>query len=177
MSKSKTLNWNDRFALLDHFQPDDNMACTALGVTESELTTARSMRKAGAFSPTTNMDVESYSKMFSADGSSTSTVKTKTAKSSTSTSTGANVKPETATKKVKVPLKRGRKGDNIANAFSAIPLKPTPVLAFAESKGVSLAVLRQSKRFDVKPELGTVHVKKDKTSKTLMIWRDTPAQK
>lgn len=195
MSNSKTLSWNDRFALLDHFKPSDADACSAFGVTQSELDTARDMRTAGAFTASPDVDVASYSTMFgiqaapktasastsstSATPSKSSTTTTKAKKSGatsiTKTGKSGGAKPETATKKVKEPKKRGRKGDKIANAFAAIPASPTPVEAFASSNNVSLAVLRQSKRFDPNPDLGTVHVKKDKESGTLMIWREATA--
>lgn len=180
MSKSKTMSWNDRFALLDHYKPTDDQACGAFGVTQDELKTAREMRSAGAFTATPDIDVKSYSNLFSAaaPASADSTPSTKSTRRSTSTSTvkpSTKGKPQTATKKTKEPKKRGRKGDNIAKAFEAIPADPTPVDTFANDHGVSVAVLRQSKRFDKSPELGSVRVKKDKESKTLMIWREAPS--
>ncbi len=185
MSNSKTLNWNDRFALMDHYTPSDADACSAFGVTQSELDTARDMRKAGAFAASPDVDVKSYQNMFAASSatttstaskSSSKTTSSKTAKKSGSTSvtktTTTTAKPETATKKKKELKKRGRKGDRIAKAFAAIPATPVPVEKFASENNVSLAVLRQSKRFDKSPEMGNVHVKKDKGSGSLMIWRE-----
>lgn len=177
MSKSKTMSWNDRFALLDHYEPSDATACDAFGVTQDELTTARDMRVAGAFTATPDIDVNSYSKMFASAEQPVAKVSTKSTRRGGATSTTktktTSVKPVTATKKVKEPKKRGRKGDNIAKAFAAIPTSPTPVEAFATTHGVSIAVLRQSKRFDKTEGGGTVRVKKDKESKALMIWRET----
>lgn len=75
--------------------------------------------------------------------------------------------------------RRGRKGSKIENAFKAIPVEPIPAEQFASEHNVSLAVLRQSKRFDTVSE-GTVHIRKvptgkmdanDKKIKQLMIWR------
>ena len=184
MSNSKTLNWNDRFALMDHYTPSDADACSAFGVTQTELDTARDMRAAGAFTATPDVDVKSYQNMFAAKSVTTATASKKSAsKSSTTTSKKSGstsvtktktttAKPETATKKPKELKKRGRKGDRIAKAFAAIPATPVPVDKFASDNNVSLAVLRQSKRFDKSPEMGNVHVKKDKTSGSLMIWRE-----
>lgn len=179
MSKSKTLNWNDRFALLDHYAPSDEQACSAFSVTPDELKTARDMRSAGAFTATPDIDVNAYGNLFataSAVPASTPSTKTPSRRggvtSTTKTSTTES-KPATATKKSKEPKKRGRKGNNIAKAFAAIPTTPTPVEKFANDYGVSVAVLRQSKRFDTSSSAGAVRVKKDKESKTLMIWRES----
>ncbi len=175
--KGKTFTWNDRLTLINHYKPTDEQACQALNVTQTELDVARNQLRAGVFSLSSNLDVESYSDLFaSADTSSptTSTVTTTKAPTRTkATVTSTKAAPETATAKVKVKAKRGRKGDKILQAFASIPTSPTPAEDFAKTHGVSIAVLRQSKRFDKTEEVGTVKVKKDKTSKTLMIWRET----
>lgn len=87
------------------------------------------------------------------------------------TTTTTTSKPQTASKKPKELKKRGRKGSNILDAFKAVPSTPIPVEEFAQKQGVSVAVLRQAKRFDTTGIDGRVHVKKDKDSKTLVIWR------
>jgi hypothetical protein len=90
------------------------------------------------------------------------------------------MRPETATKKVvvKVNQKRGRKGNKITSAFLAVTNEPIAVDRFVMQHGVSLAVLRQSKRFieqmseeDV-AKVGKIVVKQNKETKTLMIWRE-----
>lgn len=184
MSKSKTLNWNDRFALIDHYKPSDDQVCVAFGVSADELKTARDMRSAGAFTATPGLDLSSYGNMFATASASPSTGSGVSSSSKAPARRGGSTSvtkdtsdskagtPSTATKKTKEPKKRGRKGDNIAKAFAAIPSTPTPVEAFASSHGVSIAVLRQSKRFDTSGSTGLVRVKKDKESKTLMIWRE-----
>ncbi len=158
MSKTKieSLGWNQRFALIDHYNPTDVAICTAFGVTAGELQTARQMRTAGTFTPATDLDVEKYGNVFEG-----ATIHTRP---------DADTKPETATKRVKEAKKRGRKGDKIQAAFTAIPAGPVSAQQFAKQHNVSLAVLRQSKRFD-KTDLGTVRVKMDK-NKALMIWRE-----
>jgi len=90
--------------------------------------------------------------------------------------------PETATKRVKPPQKRGRKGNNIITALLAVSLFPEPAQEFAEKHGVSIAVLRQSKRFISAMEpsianiIGKINVRQDKETKVLMIWRDSKDQ-
>lgn len=70
--------------------------------------------------------------------------------------------------------KSGRTGNNISRAFSAIPTVAVPVEEFAAKHRVSLAVLRQYKRFD-KTGKGQVNVRKDKETGVIMIWRSTDA--
>lgn len=175
MSKSKTLNWNDRFALIDYYNPTDTEACTIFGVSRDELNTARNMRRTGVIVPTDNIDVSSYGKMFGVTSnikpSSNPETKTVTNMKSTETTSTSTSKPQTATKKQKQLKKRGRKGTNILEAFRAVPSTPTSVEEFAQKHSVSIAVLRQAKRFDATECEGTVHVKKDKKTKTLVIWR------
>lgn len=168
MSK-KSLGWSDRLALINHFKPDDKKACSAFGVSQEELNTARDLMAAGTFKPTPDLDFKSYESMF------TSSSAAPTEKKSSAISIkkpDGDTKPVTATKKTKEPKKRGRKGDKIATAFTSIPSTPTPAEDFAQKYGVSLAVLRQSKRFDKQPDLGVVKVKKDKDTKQLMVWRE-----
>ena len=172
---SKNLSWNQRWAIVDHYGPTDAQICTAFNVTQGELTSARQLRDAGQFIPDTSVDVDKYAHLFSDADGATSTV-SPSKKTSTTTTTTKTDKPLTATKKVKEPGKRGRKGNKIKTAFSAIPSKAVPAEEFAAQHNVSIAVLRQSKRFDNQPETGVVHVKKirlneDDDAKTLCIWR------
>jgi hypothetical protein len=175
--KGKTFTWNDRLTLIDHYKPTDEQACTVFGVQQAELDVARNHLKTGVFSLSQNLDVDSYDNLFaSASGGTDSVTSTITkaptrTKPTVTTVTTTKSAPETATAKVREKAKRGRKGDKIISAFASIPTTPTPAEDFAKQYGVSIAVLRQSKRFD-KTE-GTVKVKKDKASKTLMIWRES----
>ena len=164
MSKpTKSLSWNDRLALINAYKPSDSAVCSAFGVSSDELQTARDLEQAGTFSPTKDLDVASYSQVFGAPTG--------------AAVMGGVVKPKasqpaaTATKKVVAPKKRGRKGSNIKTAFSAVPSTPVTATDFAKSHNVSIAVLRQGLRFDT-TGLGKVRVKKDKTTKNLMIWRE-----
>ncbi len=178
---SKRLQWGERLALMEHFGVGDEEACEVFGIEQEELEAARDMQAvSNAFPVRDDLDVASYKNLFSgvsvtaakkptATASKSSTKPTAT-KSSTTTSIR---KPQTATKKTPIKKKRGRNGDKIVNAFRAIPHdKPTDAEKFATTHHVSMAVLRQSKRFDTVGG-GVVHVKKDKATKTLMIWRDT----
>lgn len=83
----------------------------------------------------------------------------------------SSTKPVTATKVVK---QRGRKGDKVKNAFTAIPAEPVSIDMFTQEHGVSVHCLKQSKRFDTTGLPGKVHVKKDKTTGMTMIWREMP---
>ncbi len=80
--------------------------------------------------------------------------------------------PKTATKPIRVPKKRGRKGNKIAIAFKEIPAAAVDFEDFATSHGVTTKTLRQIKRHDSCPEAGKVFVRKNKTTKKMMIWRD-----
>lgn len=192
MSKTKTLTWSDKFALINHFEPTDDQILEAFGGTADELAAARELAASGTITPAEDIDYDAYSHIFnpsasaasgaiglSGDGKSTTETKAVTKSPASKKEKGtmtSTKKPgeraETATKKTSTPKKRGRKGDKIANAFKAIPKTPTEAEKFATDYSVSLAVLRQSKRFDRSPELGKVRVKKDKATKQLMIWRE-----
>lgn len=164
-SSIKTLTWNDRLALLDHFQPSDEDACRILGVTSAELATARNL-EGTMFRMTQNIDHSAYEGAFN-----------RTLNKSQPTVhsiVDASQPPATASKPTRAPKKRGRQGTKIATAFTSIPYEPVPVEQFAQTHGVSANALRQSSRFDRSPDLGRVRVKKDKETQTLMIWRDQP---
>lgn len=168
-NKSTSLSWNDRLALINAYKPSDAVICSALSITQDELHTARGMEANGHFVATKDLDVSAYSDLFKED--SISVPKTSIDGTDSISVPTSSQPPATATKTVTLPKKRGRKGDNILKAFSAIPETPTGALPFATQHSVSLAVLRQALRFD-KTDLGKVRVKKDKISKELMIWRE-----
>jgi len=165
----KTLNWNDRIALIEHYTPDDSTICQTFEVTKNELEAARQLRNNGTLIPTPNLDYNSYKTLFNV----TSTTKPAQNKSTTTT---VLAEPETASRKVKTPQKRGRKGDKIIKAFELVPETPVDAEQFAQEHSVSLAVLRQSKRFDKSDMDGNVKVKKDKGSGRLMIWRESESE-
>lgn len=170
MKKIKSLTWNERLAIIEHFNPSDDVICSTFEVNQNELNTARQMMKTGTLTPSTSIDVASYSPYFSTNGNSIVKPNTKASQKQ------EGLRPETASKKSLTLKKRGRKGDKIAKAFAAIPATPTTVNTFIEEHSISLAVLRQSTRFDTSPRLGKVRVKKDKQTGNLMVWRETNNQ-
>jgi len=157
----KVLTWNDRFALIDKFKPNDNTILVVFGVTNPELSAARNLRMVGTLVPAKNLDYNSYASSFSSNQPE--------AKQTMTTEPQSN-QPQTATRKV---LKRGRKGNNIQTAFDQVPSEPTSAEQFAVDYKVSMAVLRQSKRFDPFGDRGQIRVKKNKESGVLMIWRES----
>jgi len=177
---TQNLSWGERFALIDAYTPTDDQITAAFGLSQDELNTARTLRASGTFAASSQIDTSKYAGVFAAGNSiqpstTTSAIKTK------GTAT-VHTKPETATKKTaqpKVPQKRGRKGNKIVSALQSVPTAPVPVADFIKQYGVSLAVLRQSKRFiealdpTVAQTIGKVNVKQDKATKQLMIWRES----
>ncbi|TFH10737.1 MAG: hypothetical protein E4H14_01975 [Candidatus Thorarchaeota archaeon] len=182
----KVMSWNDRFALINHYQPTDAVICKAFNVEPDELATARQLLAAGSFGVNSQLDVKKYDDIFAVPAGNTVPVSTAPAKVATPATkpTGkkggatVHVKPESATKKAKLPQKRGRKGDKISRALQAVTSTPVAVDSFIKQYGVSLAVLRQSKRFlekmdnNVAKKIGKINVRQDKNSKQLMIWRE-----
>ena len=163
MTDLTQLGWNEMFALMDHYKLDDTSAAQVFGFQPDTLETARELKANGTIVPCTDIDFSQYDSLLG--------VKKPAA---TDTSTSAN-KPATATKPTRTPKKRGRKGSKIANAFAAIPAEPTDATAFISEHNISMAVLRQAKRFDRTGLDGAVHVRKDKESGNLVVWRDAPA--
>ncbi|MGI0076019.1 MAG: hypothetical protein ACREAU_01265 [Nitrosopumilaceae archaeon] len=45
----QALSWAERFALIDHFNPNDAVICHTLGIPLDELQTARQLRESGSF--------------------------------------------------------------------------------------------------------------------------------
>jgi hypothetical protein len=172
------LTWSEQFALIDTYKPTDEQVVKAFNITQAELNTARALRAAGTITASKEIDTASYGDVFVAGDSSDTATSTKSGivrpgvKSVAKTVTKT---PETATKRVVAPKKRGRKGTKIQEAFKSIPAAPVPVEEFAKQYGVSIPVLRQSKRFDTSPDLGEVRVKVSKDTGKLMIWREASA--
>lgn len=163
------MSWSDRFALIDHYAPSDDQVCAVFGLSQEELDTARSLKAAGMVKSSAALDVSKYAEVF-ATGKWDSVAPQFTA---------SFQRPETASRSPKLPQKRGRKGDKIQQALQSVPTVQIPVEAFIKEHGVSLAVLRQSKRFmskmdpEMQQQIGRVNVRQDKTTRTLMIWRES----
>lgn len=176
---SKPKQWNERLALIDYYKPSDEQIITAFGINKAELDTARQLVRVGTLVPSSTYDAANVENPFIATSEQSETVTstaTKTVKTPTKTSIKADGEasspPESATQKAVEKRKRGRKGTKISQAFAAIPATPVSVDDFAAQFGVSIPVLRQSKRFDTSPDLGRVVVKVDKDSGKLQIWRE-----
>ena len=161
------MSWPDRMAVVTALGLTKAQAMEAMGQPEPEWDTAFNLLKQGMLVPTSGLDIDYYAKMFNTSNPAVTSI-TRPAKTKSA---------ETATKKTAIPKKRGRKGDKIKKAFSQIPSNPVPAEQFAAQHNVSVAVLRQSKRFY--PEAaGSIKVKNvavggDKNNKTLMIWRES----
>ena len=169
MSKVKSnLGWGERLAIVDHFGLDDKTATATFGVSTDELATARELAAAGTIPVAEDVDFSQYENELGAKSPSKGTSSTSTTKPA------SGEQPVTATKPKKEPKKRGRKGDKIKNAFGVIPTTPVDAEAFIAEHNISLNVLRQAKRFDTSGLTGAVHVRKDKDTGTLMVWRDDP---
>lgn len=142
-------------ALIAHYQPSDDEICFTFNLTKDELSVAKNLEASGAFGKSKTLNVERFGNPFK--------------------------KPPPpqvfATKRVFVKEQKP-KGSKILTALKAIPRTPTPVDQFVKEYNVSVAVLRQSKRFikALPPEeansYGSVHVTKDKTTNQMVIWRD-----
>lgn len=171
------LSWNDRFALIDAYNPSSVAICAAFKLSPAELKTAMSLRDAGTFAPNPNLDITKYVDIFQLGDDVAPAGATMKAITAT-----VHSFPETASKRVvvKEPQKRGRKGNKITDALLAVPTSPVTVDSFTQEHGVSVAVLRQAKRFIEKmtPEqasqVGTIVVRQHKDTKTLMIWKEIP---
>ena len=142
-----------------------------LQMIQNDIESAKALAHTNTIMPSKDLDIDAYANMFASKATSVVAPKADKGKSTTST-TKATTPPQTATKTTKTPQKRGRKGDKIATAFLNVPSAPVDVNSFAKQYNVSLAVLRQSKRFDKSGIEGAVRVKKDKDSGNLVIWRE-----
>lgn len=175
MSNLTELGWAERFAVIDALEPTDEQIQTAFDIDADELATARELREAGQFAEIDieemNIDLDALSAAFAELA--TAVVEDVTATAETTEDEPA-VAPTTATAPVRTPKKRGRKGDKIVKAFTAIPSTPVDAIAFANEHNVSLNVLRQAKRFDKTGIEGRVRVKK--IDGTLCVYREETAE-
>jgi hypothetical protein len=69
------------------------------------------------------------------------------------------------------PKKPGRKGTRIRDAFDVITTEAQSLDDLLERFGVSLATIRQHKRFDPFPERGKIHTRT--IAGRRMVWRET----
>ena len=142
--KLPNLSWSDKFALIDKYSPSDELVCKTFKVSLDEFNTAKNLRQSGTIQSNKQLNTAKYGNIFTnTDNSDNSTV---------------HQYPQTATKRTvqKIPQKRGRKGDKIITALKSVPTTPTSVELFSKTHEISVAVLRQSKRFTAKLDESTV---------------------
>ena len=161
-TKLSELSWGQKFALINTFNLTDEVACSKMGITPNELKTAKKLINEKTFSVDESFDTSRYAEAFNPDA--------KPVKKTTGTTTHKT--NSTSSTSTDAPKKRGRKGDKITKAFQSISATPLAVDSFIRDHNISLAVLRQSKRFDKSGMPGTVHVKKREGA--LMVWREVP---
>lgn len=153
-----SLNWSDRFELINQYELTDDQVLDTFDVSDDEYNTAKELLSNQTIMPNPTVEVLEYKEFFGKDP-----IKNPTNKNA----------DKSASKIIRPPKKRGKKGDKIVKAFESIGTTPVEVQTVMDTYKVSLAVLRQSKRFDP-TNLGTVHVKQDKETSKLVIWRDEP---
>ena len=147
MKLSSTLSWADKLELMAKYSLSKQEACVAFGVSEREVLNAQQLQTRGIFAPS-GINTEVYSAYFG-----------KLRNGEIDASPQKTFKP------------KGARPSKITQAFEAIGSTPKRVDDVVAEFGVSLAVLRQSKRFD-KTNAGQVHIRKDKESGNLMVWRE-----
>ena len=169
------LSWSDRFGILakaiGHY-PDitESDICEIFRVDVDELSIARECLNDGVFKSNLTIDADFYLPYFRGEVPEFAQVDAR-----------VRTLPEIVSKAIdpadrqlfanRPKPRTGRRGNNISRAFAAIPHEAVPAEEFAKKHRVSMAVLRQYKRFD-KLHTGQVNVRKDKESGLIMIWRE-----
>lgn len=172
------LSWSDRFSIIAVATTQiptitENDICKVFGVDVEELAIASECFADGIFKSNPTIDADFYIPYFRGEEPAFPEVEAR-----------VRTLPELVSKAIdpaerqlfasKPKVRSGRRGNNIQRAFAAIPTSPVPAEEFANKHRVSMAVLRQYKRFD-KENKGQVNVRKDKESSVIMIWREAPA--
>lgn len=170
------LSWADRFGILHKmsFVPKDDDICRIFRVDANELHLARICLRDHVFRVNTRIHGEFYERLFKGEEVEFPPFRNTRERTYPEFSEEDRVlfasRREEQKSKQKV-----RRSNNIDIAFKNIPTEPTPVEPFAEKYRVSIAVLRQHKRFD-KVQTGPVYVRKNKDTGVIEIWRDVTAQ-
>lgn len=149
MRLQSTLTWADRFALIRAYKLEPQEVCTAFGVNEGQLKSAIKLQHKGIFQINESLNPEVFREYFD-----------KLRKGEFSANSTKTFRPKQT------------RPSKIVDAFKSITETPQPVASVVERFGISLAVLRQSKRFDKSETPGTIRIRKDKTSGEMMVWRD-----
>lgn len=168
------LSWSDRFTIiaaakveLPNITEEDILKVFA--VDKDELAMANECLNDGVFKINDRVDAAFYIPYFRGEEPIFPEVETRVRTLPESVSK-ATTPEERLLFAAKPQKKSGRSGNNIQRAFNAIPTEAVPVEEFAAKHRVSLAVLRQYKRFD-KTGRGQVNVRKNKETGVIMIWR------
>lgn len=167
------LSWADRFGIVVAMeaQPTDDDICRVFKVSHDELVTARQLFDDGIIKVNPRINHEFYTLFFKGE---TPEFPKAIQRTRTLPLPPDNEERRLFASQNKVVRPRGRKSNNIDLAFKAIPTTPIDVDKFAEKNHVSVAVLRQHKRFDKYD--GTVFVRKNKDTGITEVWRE-PASK
>ncbi|MGZ5551835.1 MAG: hypothetical protein ACXWE7_13725, partial [Nitrososphaeraceae archaeon] len=64
MELTNVTSWNDRFALIDHFNPSTEAVCKVFGVSEKDYSMAVKLRQAGTFQPSNRINPTVYERVF-----------------------------------------------------------------------------------------------------------------
>lgn len=166
------LSWADRFGIMSKMSevPSDDELCRVFRVDPNELRLARICLRDKVFRVNTKIDHSLYESVFKGEEVQFPTFGTTRTRTYPEFNEADRVlfasKREEQKSKQKV-----RRTNNIDLAFKNIPTDPTPVEVYAEQHRVSVAVLRQHKRFD-KFQTGVVYVKKNKETGVVEIWRE-----
>ncbi len=172
------LSWSDRFSIIAAAKQEfptltEEEICKVLVVDRDELSMASECLSDGTFRANTQLDAAFYLPYFRGEEPvfPEAVQRQRTLPEIVSKATDPAERLLFASKPQK---KSGRRGNNIQRAFAAIPTTPVPVEEFSKKHSVSVAVLRQYKRFD-KEGNGQVNVRKDKDTGVIMIWRSVEA--
>lgn len=163
------LSWADRFGIVERMDetPSNADICRVFKVTEDELGQARELLDRGVLRTNPRVNHEFYSLFFKGQ---TPEFPKVTQRVRVLPLPPDNEERRLFASQNKAVRPRGRKSNNIDLAFKAIPTTPTDVEKFAEKHRVSVAVLRQHKRFDKCS--GTVFVRKNKDTGITEVWRE-----
>lgn len=168
------LSWSDRFSIIAAAKVElpeitEEDILKVFCVDKDEYTMANECLADGTFKPNERIDAAFYIPYFRGEQPifPEADPRIRTLPESVSKATTPEERLQFASKPQK---KSGRSGNNIQRAFNAIPTEAVPVEEFAAKHRVSLAVLRQYKRFD-KTGRGQVNVRKNKETGVIMIWR------
>lgn len=166
------LSWADRFGILHKMPqlPTDDEICRVFRVDYNELHLARICLRDRVFRVNTQINSELYERLF--NGEEVEFPPFPSQRTRTYPEFNEEDRVLFASRREEKKAKQKvRRSNNIDIAFKNVPTVPTPVEPFAEKYRVSVAVLRQHKRFD-KVQTGPVFVRKNKETGVIEIWRD-----